>query len=242
MATSAIRNGRKAHAVPWFGAVFVAACAAIIFFGFSFTFVRDVLSRARPVWLYLHIGAAVAWVLLVVVQATLAMRRKLSLHRRIGSYGFVLGAIAAVTAFIAALVLRHDSVVAHGASERAARIAFLAIPLNSALVFTALLAAAWGWRTRPAIHRRCMLLATAALTLPAFARMPGLGDLGPLLVVPTDVLIATLCAIDLWREGTIHRVYQIAVPAIVALQIASTVLLVAHPAWWVHTASILIGV
>ena len=242
MATTAFHKRRAVQAAPWFGAVFVAACATLIFFGFSFTFVPEVISKVRPIWLYLHIGAAAAWLLLVLVQAVLAMRRKLALHRAIGGYGFALGAIAAVTAFIAALVLRHDSVMAHGASGRAARIAFLAIPLNSAVVFTALLAGAWAWRRHPALHRRCMLLATAVLTLPAVARMPLMGDLGPLLVLPTDLLILSLCGLDLWREGRIHRVYKIAVPAIVAMQIAATVLLVAQPDWWVRTASVLIGV
>jgi uncharacterized membrane protein YozB (DUF420 family) len=228
--------------MPWFGVSFATCCAMLILFGFSFTFAAEVLGRVRPIWLYLHIAAAASWLVLVVVQATLAMRRKLALHRRIGAYGFVLGATAAITAFIAALVLRHDSVVAHGAQGRIGRIAFLSIPLNSAIVFSTLLACAWVWRHRPPIHRRCMLLATAVLTLPAVARIPGINDLGPIALVPTDGLILTLVGLDLWRERAVHRVYWIGAPAVFAMQIVAVSLFVVHPDWWVRTATVLIGV
>jgi uncharacterized membrane protein YozB (DUF420 family) len=246
LSVQAIKATGRSRAVPWFGASFVACCAIVIVFGFSFTFVPEVLGKIRPIWLYLHIAAAAAWLGLVVVQAVLAMQRKLALHRAIGAYGFGLGATAAVTAFITAFVLRHDSVVAHSAHDdapgRIGRIAFLAIPLNSAIVFSTLLACAWLWRHRPPMHRRFMLLATAVLTLPAVARMPGISELGPLILAPTDLLILTLCGIDLWRERAVHRVYWIAAPGVIAMQLLATFLIVAHPAWWVRTASILLGV
>jgi len=228
--------------MPWFGVSFAICCAILVVFGFSFTFATEVMNKIRPIWLYLHIAAAAAWLVLVVVQAALAMRRKLALHRRIGTYGFVLGATAAITAFIAALVLRHDSVVSHGTEGRLERIAFLSIPLNSAIVFSTLLACAWAWRHRPALHRRCMLLATAVLTLPAAARIPVISDMGPLILAPTDLLVLILCGIDLWRDRAVHRVYWIAVPAIVGMQLLSAFLCVVHPQWWLRTASVLIGV
>jgi uncharacterized membrane protein YozB (DUF420 family) len=242
MSVQAFRQSTKSLALPWFGVSFVTCCAIVIVFGFSFTFAAEVIARIRPIWLYLHIAAAAAWLVLVVVQAALAMQRKLALHRRIGAYGFVLGATAASTAFVAALVLRHDSVIAHGAVGRTGRIAFLAIPLNSAIVFSTLLACALMWRHRPPVHRRCMLLATAVLTLPAVARMPLISDMGPMILAPTDLLIFALCGVDLWRARTVHRVYRIGVPAIIGMQLLATFLLVAHPVWWVRTASVLIGV
>jgi uncharacterized membrane protein YozB (DUF420 family) len=242
MTVQSVRATGNSHALPWFGVSFATLCAMLIFFGFSFTFVPEVIHRIRPVWLYLHIAAATAWLLLVMVQAALAMQRKFALHRLIGTYGFGLGAAAAVTAFITALVLRHDSVMAHGMEGRVARIAFLSIPLNSAIVFSVLLACAWTWRHRPPIHRRCMLLATAVLTLPAVARIPGISDLGPATVMPTDLLVLTLIGVDLWRERAVHRVYWIGAPAVLAMQILALVLFLAHPDWWVRTASLLIGV
>lgn len=242
MTVQTARLAGRPQAMPWFGTGFVAVCAILIVFGFSFSFVAEVVARARPIWLYLHIAAAGAWIVLVIVQASLAMRRRFALHRRIGAWGFGLGVVSAITAFITALVLRHDSVIAHGEAGRAARIAFLAIPLNSAIVFSVLLACAWIWRHRPPAHRRCMLLATAALTLPAAARIPGLGELGPAVLLPTDLLILLLVGVDLWRERRVHLVYRIGAPGIVVLQLATFALFITHPAWWVRTASVLIGV
>lgn len=242
MTVETARLAGRPHAMPWFGTGFAAFCASLIVFGFSFTFVPEVIERARPIWLDLHIAAAGAWLLLVVAQAALAMRRRFALHRRIGAWGFGLGVVCAITAFITALVLRHDSVVARGEAGRAARIAFLSVPLNSAIVFSVLLACAWAWRHRPPVHRRCMLLATAVLTLPAVARIPGIGDLGPVALLPTDVLIGLLIGMDVWRERRVHPVYRIGAPGIVAMQFVTFGLYVVHPAWWVRTASVLIGV
>jgi uncharacterized membrane protein YozB (DUF420 family) len=217
----------------------VALSAVLVFFGFSFTFVSEVIHQSKPFWLHLHIATATAWVILVIVQAALVMTRRLELHRRVGAYGFVLGSTAAVMATITALVLRHDSVVAHGANRRIERIAFLSIPLNTAVVFSVLLACAYVWRQRPPIHRRCMLLAAAVLTLPAAARIPVIGDMPNLL---TDLLIAILCGVDIWRERSLHRVYWIGVPAVIAMQILTLWLSLSHPDWWVRAATLMIGV
>ena len=235
MATSAIKP-----TIPWFGFSFAAACTTLIFFGFSFTLYPEVLSRLRPLVLYGHVATAAAWMMLVVVQAGLAMRRKLALHRRIGAWGFGLGAVAAVTAFASALVLRHEHILQAAIDRRAGRIAFLSIPLNSAIVFSVLLACAYAWRHRPATHRRCMLLAAAILTLPAVARIPGIDDAWRL--VPTDALILLLVAIDLVRERRVHPAYWIGVPGIFAMQFFTLQLYLDRPEWWIRTASFLCGV
>ena len=162
-------------AIPWFGIAFAGACTTLIFFGFSFTFVSEILLRVRPLVLYVHVATAASFMILVVVQAALVMRRKLALHRRIGELGFYLGTIAAVSAFASSLVLRHDSVMSHTADQRIASIAFLSIPLNGVIAFSILLACAYFWRHKSAVHRRCILLAAAVLTLPAVARIPVIG-------------------------------------------------------------------
>jgi len=228
-------------AMPWFGLAFAASCTILIFFGFSFTFFSRVISSLRPLVLYAHVATAASWVILVVVQAALAMRRKLALHRRIGEWGFRLGAFAALSAFATALALRRESVLRTAdEARRVARLAFLSIPLNGAIAFSALLACAYVWRHKPAIHRRCILLGAATLTLPAVARIPEIGD-GPWVAAPTDGFMLLLVAVDLIRERRLHPVHWIAVPLIVALQQFSAWLFQARPEWWVQTASFLCG-
>jgi len=232
MTASEARHGR-----PWFGLAYVLACTLLVFFGFSFTFLTAVVERLRPLVLYAHIVTATAWLVFLVAQAALARSRKLALHRRLGKYGFVLGALVAVSAFAAALALRHDAVLLHGSDQRAARIAFLAIPLNGAIAFSILLACAYLWRLKPDMHRRCMLLAGAVLTLPAVARIPVIGKSEFWSYMPTLTLLLLLCAADLWREKRLHRVYLVGVPALIALHSICNWLADNSPAWWVTTAA-----
>lgn len=236
-----METGTMKRTSQWFGVSFTTLCATLIFLGFSFTFFSEVLSRLRPSILYLHVTTAAFWLILLVGQAVLAMRRKLALHRRIGEWGFYFGAFTAATAFANALILRHESVLQAAADRRDGRIAFLSIPLNTAIVFAALLACAYVWRHKPGVHRRCMLLGAAVLTLPAVARIPVIGD-SPFTTVPTDVLILLLAATDLWRDRRLHPVHWIAIPGIIGLQQFALWLFLARPEWWIRTAAFLCAV
>jgi uncharacterized membrane protein YozB (DUF420 family) len=228
---------------PIFGLTYVLICALLVFFGFSFTILTRVVESLRPWILYVHVATAAAWLVLVVVQAWLARSRKLALHRRLGEYGFVLGVLAAISAFATSLVLRHEdvlfhgNVLFHGSPGRAARIAFLAVPLNGAIAFSVLLACAYAWRIKPDVHRRCMLMAAAVLTLPAVARIPVIGKSDLWSNVPTLSLLLVLCVADLWRNKHLHKAYLVGVPALIALHSACNWLAEDAPAWWVKTAA-----
>jgi uncharacterized membrane protein len=226
--------------------VFVVCLLAAVFitFGFSFSIGPDLLFRLRPAVLYLHAATAFAWIVLVVVQAGLIRNRKPALHRKIGVWGLWLGAAAAVTSFFTALILRHDSVIRHGADGHVdERIAFLAIPLNGFVIFSVALALAAYYRNRPALHRRFIMLSWAGLIGAAAARIPGLGDVIPAAgkVLP-DLPIAVLCVHELLTRRRVHPVYLLGLPLIVAFQLASEYLVNAHPGWWVATARWMIGV
>ena len=71
--------------------------AGTIFLGFSFTIWPELLARARPAVLYLHALTALGWLALLVVQVVLVRQGKVALHRRLGTYGLWLGAVASVT-------------------------------------------------------------------------------------------------------------------------------------------------
>ncbi len=224
-----------------FTLAYTALIAALVFFGFSFTFLPRVVQQLRPAVLYLHVATAALWLVLLVAQAALARNRQIALHRKIGVYGLWLGAIAAASSFATALILRHDSVIAHGTDRTIERIAFLSIPLNGFIVFSTALGLAALWRTRPAFHRRCMMLAAVALLGPGLARIPFLANTGPLIDVVQYTMLAALCAHDLWTERRLHRVYLVGGPLSIAVSVSSILLYVQHPAWWVATARWMIG-
>ena len=233
---SAIAGGVRRKA-PIFGLTYVLICALLVFFGFSFTVLTRVVERLRPWILYVHVATAAGWLVLVVVQAWLARSRKLALHRRLGGYGFILGVLAAASAFAASLVLRHDAVVLRGSVNRAHNIAFLATPLNGAIAFSILLAFAYVWRIKPEVHRRCMLMAAAVLTLPAVARIPVIGKSELWSYMPTLSLLLVLCVADVWRNKRLHKAYLIGVPALIALHSACNWLVDTAPTWWVRAAA-----
>jgi uncharacterized membrane protein YozB (DUF420 family) len=221
---------------------FTVLVTATVFFGFSLSFLPRVVEQLRPAVLYVHIVTAAAWMLLLIAQAALARNGKIALHRKIGVYGLWLGAVAAVTAFATALVLRHDSVISHGTDQTIERIAFLSIPLNGFVAFSVALGLAAYWRTRPAYHRRCMMLAAVALLGPGLARIPLLDTIPFGVDIVQFATLPVLCGHDLWTQRRLHRVYLAGVPLMIALEGASIYLYVARPAWWVATARWMIAV
>jgi hypothetical protein len=55
----------------------------------------------------------------------------------------------------------------------------------------------------------------------------------------TDLILFGALAYDLWTRGRLHKVYEIAVPIILLLQLATTIIY--HSAKWPPIASVLIG-
>jgi uncharacterized membrane protein YozB (DUF420 family) len=208
-----------------------------IFFGFSFTIWPEVLSRARPAVLYLHVLTAASWLLLLVAQVVLVRRGEVAQHRRLGTYGLWLGAVASATSFFAALILRHESVVIlHPGDRTIERTAFLAIPLEGFVTFTVALALAAWWRRRPALHRRAMMMAAVSLMGAGIARIPLPGD-APIFRDAVPALVVLALAVHDWRTmGRVHPVYLWGLPLLVGMSALSDYLFIQHPAWWVASA------
>jgi hypothetical protein len=213
-----------------------------IFFGFSFTIWPDVLARARPAVLYLHAATAPSWLALLVAQVVLVRRGKVALHRKIGVYGLWLGAVVSVTALATALILRYQSVVVNHPGDRTVeRLAFLAVPLNGFICFSVALALAAWWRTRPAFHRRTMMLAAVSMMGAGIARIPVLGDLPYFGDIFPTLILLVLAGQDWRMSGRVHPVYLWGLPLFVAMEALTNYLYQGHPSWWVATARWMIG-
>ncbi len=152
------------------------AMAVVVFIGFSRTFyLRFLFPEAQehaapePVFV-IHGAFLTAWMLLLVAQALLISRRRVSLHRSLGWVGAAL-ALAVVVLGI------------HGAMVAAQRpggfigvpfppLQFLVLPFLAMVFFGALVGLAITWRNRPQYHKRLMLLATVNLLEAAIIRIP----------------------------------------------------------------------
>ena len=83
---------------------------------------------------------------------------------------------------------------------------FLIVPVGDLVVFAPLVGGAIYWRRKPDVHKRLMWLATAALTFPAIARLPGVQGMQLRIFA---VFLAVLLFAPIYErivKGRMHRV------------------------------------
>src|ERR1700722_11036963 len=215
--------------------------AAIVIYGFAHTIPPRLLHAAipRPRILWVHGAIFFAWIGLFILQSSLIRSRNVRWHRALGMMSLVLGAALVLFGILTSLAMARFNVV-HDIHDAGHASAFLSIPFNDMILFSAALATAFWWRKRPDVHRRLMLVATCALTPAAFARFPFVaaqtfhGDVG------VDALIAVGCVHDLVVHRRVHPAYTITLPVVLLGQVISTGLFLARPDWWVQVAQQLI--
>ena len=144
---------------------------AIILAGFAKNFYLRAWLGTRPLILtaWIHGIVMTAWVALFVTQVTMVSRGRVDLHRKFGQWSVWL-AVAIVAVGIATILVRTR--IAHpDATPLVSAVVFVAFDGLSLLLFGALVALAWRYRVRPAIHRRFMVMAMVALLPPVFGRL-----------------------------------------------------------------------
>jgi hypothetical protein len=96
------------------------------------------------------------WILLLIVQTSLAAAGRVGLHRRLGRLGFGLAGLMVVLGLLVAT----DSVARHFApGEAGMRVkAFYAVPLSVMRAFGTLIYFAFRNRFNPAAHKRLVLI------------------------------------------------------------------------------------
>jgi hypothetical protein len=210
-------------------------------------FVPDMMHHARSrsapylVIGYVHAVTAVGWIALLTMQAGLIRRRRVRLHRKIGTGGAVFAGLLVAIGIWTVLSVHHaDLGVPHTLSP-----SFMYLQLTDLLAFACLVAAAIMNRNNPSAHKRLVLLATLALTPAAVSRwfLP-FGIAAPVgaavhalgrgvwqtyvgIYAVNDLMIAGMCAYDWATRRRVH-------PALVA---GATALVVAHiAASWLSVA------
>jgi hypothetical protein len=181
------------------------------------------------------VAVSSAWLVLFVVQAGLVRSRNVALHRRLGVWGLGLGAVVCVVGYFTVIILRRADVAERGETA----VAFLAIPMQSLLMFAAPFGLAALWRKSSDRHRPLMLLATCSLTAAAFVRFLQLTHaVQPFL---TDGLMAVAAAWD-WRQARrLNPVYAVGIPLIAASQVAALWLISAAPPAYMAFARLLLS-
>ena len=218
---------------------FSLVAAGIVVVGFSRTTDQNLFHAAppRPVLLWIHGAAFSAWVVFFILQSALVRVRKVSVHRTLGWFGAVLGAVMVTLGCVIAVVMgRFDALQLHRPDP-----AFLSIPFFDMASFGTLLGLAIVWRGKPEWHRRLLVLATCGLLGAAVARYDYVFNHN-LFYVCVDAVMLLGVARDLLVDRRVHNVYLYAIPALVIWQNLAIYLWHGAPRWWLSSCKEILGI
>ena len=148
-----------------------ALVLAAVVFGFaeSYYLRGAVFARLPSVLVHVHGAAFSLWIVLFVVQTVLVAKRRVGLHRTLGTVGGFLAAAMVVLGWTATIALvRRGTPLPAGFTAPT----FLILNNLGITVFGVLTGWAIYVRNRPAEHKRLILLGTLGLTGPAISRWP----------------------------------------------------------------------
>lgn len=179
---------------------FALIAAAFVLAGFTRTFFLPIARQTftAPWFVYCHAALFFTWIALLVLQASLVVRRRLALHRRLGRV-----AVGLIPCMVISAV-----VVASWATARDYRatpddgvIAFYFGELMDMVMFGTFAVFAYHHRGRPAAHKRLMLLATLALLGAGIGRIPVIGT------ASNYITLGMLGAIVLVDRASLRRLH-----------------------------------
>ena len=205
----------------WFYLGFGLFALAVVLAGFSTTYILPMARWAfsAPPVVHLHGVSALAWVLLLIVQARLVGTRRTPLHRRLGQVGIPLALLVWATGIGTATWAAKRDLAATGTAATS-NLGGTTIGLS---LFLLLIIVAVAMRRRPDWHKRLILLATIQVLWPAFFRLRHLLPMIPqpeiwlaLVLAYSPVLIAA--ARDRFRYGRTHPVWLFVAPALILEQ------------------------
>ena len=194
---------------------------AVVALGFGVTYAAPMMRRtfSAPWYVHLHGASALAWVLMVILQAQLVRVRRTPLHRRLGQLALPLallvwGSGIATGVWAAARDLPQQGSAATSSLGGTAS----GLSLYLLLVFAAVVT-----RRRPDWHKRLVVLATIQVLWPAFFRLrhwlPSVPDPDiwfAFVLAYSPILVAAVR--DRLRCGRIHPVWLYVGPAVLLEQ------------------------
>ncbi|MBX3561069.1 MAG: hypothetical protein KF780_04580 [Sphingomonas sp.] len=211
---------------------------AVVFIGFSRSYYLSHWMTPPPgmppltTTLHVHGLVFTAWFLLAAGQPMLIAGGRRTLHRRLGYAGAALAALMVPLAIVAAIESVKRGGPPIGLPD--ARM-FFALPFFDAVMFGLFVGLGVCWRNAAETHKRLMLLASISLLGAAFARVPGIGPLGPPgFFLATDLFILAGIAYDWANRGRVHRVWIWGGAATVLVQFLRLPLSTT-PAWFAFT-------
>lgn len=225
---------------------FLALCWLGVVMGFLPAVTKRVAGHPdypAPLVLQIHAMSFSAWMALLTAQIGFIRTRRPRLHMKLGLAAFALIPLMAISAFLSEIYSQRFYVA--DPAERP----FFIIAVFYVIAFTTLASIAVAARKNPAAHKRLILLATTIIVGAAYGRwwggtlhnLFGDGYSGVLIYTfaGTNLLLAGAAGYDWVTRRRIHRAYEVGVPAILAGEIATTIIY--HSPRWVPIARFVVG-
>jgi Na+-dependent bicarbonate transporter superfamily len=212
---------------------------AIVVYGFSHTIDKNLMHppTPRPPILYVHGALFTGWLAFLILQSGLVRTRNVAVHKKLGWFGFAMGALMPFVGITTAITMARLHV-----QENVPRTAaFMIVPFWDMVEFTVPLCLAFYWRTKPEFHRRLILMATCALTAAAFGRFPSAAFRDHWFYVGVDGLILLAVIRDLIVIKRVHPVYLYGLPVMMLGQSVSIYAYVTSSPAWLRIASAILG-
>jgi hypothetical protein len=201
----ALEKGRRSASEHTFFRGMSLFVAAVVFVGFARTYYLGAFFDAKPLpapVVHVHGLAFTCWIVLLVVQTSLAGAGRIRLHRRLGLIGLGLAPVMVILGVAVAIeMLRRFAPIPAVDSK-----SIFAVALSEVLGFAAPVFFAFRLRRQPPFHKRLMLIGTIAMTTAGFGRWP----IHVLLHQPLPAmlaafaLLALLAGYDLVSTGRLH--------------------------------------
>src|SRR5687767_2319744 len=196
------------------------AAAVSVLLGFARTYYLKTIfpTPSFPLLFHIHGALFTAWMLLLVVQASLVASRRTALHRRVGWIGLSLVVPMLVTGSLVAIAAARGQGPISTAVRRGelawvpvgiAPMEMLLNNLTTMLLFGVFAAAGLALRGRPDAHKRCMALATIGLLPAAIGRavITLLGVFHPAVLLGSSALFVV--AMGIHDRRVLKRVHPV---------------------------------
>lgn len=178
---------------------------ACVVLGFGPTYYFAGLVKAPLPSRMIHIHGAIfsCWILLLIVQNSLAWAGRVDIHKKLGLFGFVLACLMVVVGWMAAT----DRLVRGTAPPGADTYRFYLTPVTDMVIFATLIYFAFRTRRDSPAHKRIVYIATVGLLIAAIARFPSrwLFHDGAHAALVSYTFLLLLIAYDLWSTHRIQR-------------------------------------
>jgi hypothetical protein len=215
----------------WFYLGLALAMSVTVFWGFSYTYFRPILAGAYPdvsTAVHVHGWSFFLWFLLLPLQALLMATGRPRVHATLGLASVGLATVMVFTGLLVASVRIEQGLSAVSPDEFTAFWkTFGQLIMYTLMLFIGFYGTAIARRDEPDVHKRLMIIASASV-LPAaiFRVIVGLSGFywlaTPGWVIPAAFFLPAAFIVvgmvyDRVAKGSVHRVYLVGLPVLLAL-------------------------